>query len=177
MNATWTRVGCGLVIAALSGVFWGARAQSPTAYSISFSHAEESVDPSGRTVMTMMARGDLQGALTVTLERAEDGAVTGGEWALTVSYTEILESSEPAPPGAEEDPGEKLVQKGVLKGAVTGGLFTLESDGRLATLSGVQLMLTGGTLAYDGATSGNGSLDGASLSDRDASNGSITLVF
>jgi hypothetical protein len=176
MNATLTRVACALVIAALSGVFWVGRAQSQTTYAITLSHAEESVDPVGRAVITMMARGDLQGALTVRLDRSADGTVTGGEWALTVSYTEVI-ATPPASSGGDDDPGERLVQKGVLKGTVTGGSVTLNDDGSVGTLNGVQLVLTGGTLAYDGTASGSGSIDGTSLADRDNSSGSISLVF
>jgi len=159
-----------------------ASAQSPSqaTYTLTLSHAEESLDPSGRTVLTMMAAGDLQGALTVKLDRAADGTVTGGEWALTVSYTEIV-----TPPpaggggggGTVEDPGEILVQKGVLKGDVTAGVVSQNGSGAIDALSGVQLLLTGGTLAYEAVASGAGSLTGSAISDRDASSGSITLIF
>ena len=175
MNAIWIRVACALVIVSLSGTFRGARAQSPATYNVSLSHAEISVDDSGRTVVTMMAAGDLRGALTVRLERAADGAIAGGEWAFTVSYTEIA-ASVPPPDGGEDDPGEMLVQKGVLKGTVTGGQVG-PADGGLETLIGVRVALTGGTLAYDAITSGSGSIDGSNMADRDASSGSFTLTF
>ena len=44
------------------------------------------------------------------LERAADGTIAGGEWAFTVSYTEIVASA-PPPDGGEDDPGEMLVQR------------------------------------------------------------------
>jgi hypothetical protein len=177
MNAIATRVSCVLALALLSGMFSTMRAQPQTTYNIVLSHAEESVDASGQSVLTMMARGDLQGAFTVKLDRAADGTITGGEWALTVSFTEILASPTGGGGGTEEDAGEILVQKGVLKGAVTGGLASQNAAGKLDALSGVQLLLTGGTLAYDTVATGSGSIDSSSVSDRDASSGSITLIF
>ena len=177
MKAISTRVSCALVIALLAGLSLRIGAQGQTTYNIALSHAEETVDSSGQSVLTMMARGDLQGALTVKLQRAADGTVTGGEWALSVSYTEIVAAQPPSGNPEEEDPGEILVQKGVLKGVVTAGVASQNATGQIDALSGLQLLLTGGTVAYDTVASGSGSIDGSAVSDRDASTGSFTLIF
>src|SRR5437879_2102847 len=76
----------------------GAALQSATTYNMQLSLAEQSQDDQGRTLLTMMSAGDLQGVLTLAVTTAADGSITGGEWALTVSYTE------PNDPNAQPDP-------------------------------------------------------------------------
>jgi hypothetical protein len=170
------------LVAAGFGGYRIARAQTQATYNLTFSHAEESIDAAGATVITVMARGDLQGVMTLKLERGEDGSVTGGEWALAVSYTETPVIPPPndnpiTPPAGDNDPPENLVQKGVLKGQITGGAVALNEDGGVVALNGVQLELTGGTLAYGSVLQGGGYINGTTLTDRDTSSGSVSLIF
>jgi hypothetical protein len=164
-----------LAVVASVSVFGDTFAQSQaTTYNLTLSHAEASVDESGRIVVTMMASGDLQGTVTVRLDRSAEGAVTG-EWAFNVSYTEVMAV---VPNGTgDEDPGEALVQKGVLKGSVKGGSIALNDDGSVRALSSLLLELKAGTLEYESVTAGDGLLNGTDVSNRDASNGSISLTF
>ena len=163
-------------LAAVAGLLWTARAQSLTTYNVTLSHAETSTDANGRLVLTALVAGDLPGTLTLAMNVDANGAVTGGEWAITVSYTEVTHLETPAEDG--EDHAESLVQKGMLKGDVAGGTLTLSPDGSLSSLNGIVLSITGGTLAYEGAsTSGNGLIVGTSLSDRDASAGTGSIIF
>jgi len=161
-------------------------AQALSTYNVTLSHAETSTDARGRTIVTMATRGDLPGTLTLAVERTADGAVIGGEWALNVSYTELT-TADGHVEAADIDAGESgdetiphteaLVQKGVIKGRVAGGSLTLGADGALTTLNDLVLSVTSGTLAFDRTAGGNGVLSGASLSDRDASNGAVTITF
>lgn len=181
MKPVWAWMFVTLVAAGVGG-FRSARAQTQTTYNLTFSHAEQSIDAAGATVITVMAQGGLQGVMTLKLERGEDGSVTGGEWALAVSYTETPVIPPPndspvTPTDGDNDPPENLVQKGVLKGRITGGTVALNGDGGVVVLNGVQLELTGGTLAYDGVLQGGGYINGTALSDRDTSSGSVSLIF
>jgi hypothetical protein len=162
--------------AALSVV---AIAQSTTTHNVTLAVADQSVDASGRTVITMMASGDLNGVLTVALQVRADGSIATGEWALNVSYTAPLNPNaqpDPSLPDPDSPLEEQFIQRGVLKGTLTGGSETL-ANGQVVAISGLQLSLTGGTVEYASVTSGNGTLQGSNLSDRDNSNGSMTLKF
>lgn len=170
----------------ITGLFHGSRAQSQATYNLTLSRAEVSADGNGRTIVTMVARGDLSGILTLALNRRADGTVTGGEWALMVSYTTVTASDGQVSVGEPEgevgnangpEGAEALVQKGALKGDVAGGTLTLNVDGTLGSLNDIVLSLTGGTVAYGQVTSGNGLVAGMDLADRDASNGTASFTF
>ena len=152
----------------------GARSPQQT-YNVTLSHAEVSLDEQGRTVMTMMAAGDLSGVITVAAVRDAQGAVTTGEWALNVSYTESV-PVEPGEPTSDPDGGERLVQKGAIKGKVEGGTLTFNAEGGLGSLSLV-LSVNSGTLQYVDVASGNATVSGSNLADRDASTGALSLIF
>src|SRR6516165_5658703 len=72
--------------------------QSPATHNVTLALADQHVDDHGRTVITMMASGDLRGVLTLAISSAPDGTVTDGEWSLNVSYTAPLKSK------AQSDP-------------------------------------------------------------------------
>jgi hypothetical protein len=149
-----------------------ANAQSPSTYNINLSLAEQSQDDQGRTVVTMISKGDLPGVLTLALSMASDGTVTGGEWSLVVSYTDIVN-----PQGqTEEEKGETLIQKGVLSGTVLAGGTTL-NNGVVSAIGYLQLDLSHGTVEYASVPNGSGSASGTSIDDRANSAGSATLTF
>jgi hypothetical protein len=156
---------------------WTARAQEKHTYNVTLSHAESMTDSSGRVVVTLMAKGDLSGVVTLALERNAAGAVTGGEWAMNVSYTEAVPVDPSAPVSADPDGGERLVQKGTIKGAVVGGTLTLSADGSLTSLNDVVLSLNGGTIQYQSATSGSGLVTATQLANRDTATGAVSLIF
>jgi hypothetical protein len=175
-----------LTLSISAGLTWHAIAQGPATYNLALSRADASTDAKGRLVVTMVARGDLPGTLTLALDRAADGTVTGGEWALMVSYTAVtsaageLSVGEPEGELAAEtgaDDSEALVQKGALKGDVAGGTVSLDPDGTVRSLNGLVVSVTGGTLAYERATNGNGLIIAINLADHAASNGTASLIF
>jgi hypothetical protein len=175
---------------AISILFLVAASRSVSArsqnYNVNLSDIESSIDANGRTVVTMVTRGDLPGTLTLALNTAADGAVTGGEWALIVSYTAVTEADGhltigPVDSGSDEagvaDHTEAFVQKGVLKGQVGTGSITRNADGTLSSLSGMSLQVSGGTLDYDQTTTGVGNINGWNLADRNTSNGVLAIAF
>ena len=169
-----------IALAILLCVYTPARAQQATAvYKSSFSIAEQSVDPQGRTVIVMQGTGDLPGVLTLVLNVGADGAIRGGEWALNVSYTA------PSHPEAQIDPtlqdpdsaqGETLVQKGVLSGSISGGSTTV-ANGVVSTIGSLQLVITHGTMQFAAVTQGSGSVTGTRIDQRANSSAFTSLTF
>lgn len=145
----------------------------PMTHNLTIGNATESIDAHGRVVLVANVQGDLQGVLTLALVVRADGTVTAGEWALNVSYIQL------GPPSSDGDgdPSETLVQLGVIKGSVSGGVADLGNDGLATDLSGIQLNLTGATMQFAGATSGNGTVAGSSINQQNSSTGSLTLTF
>lgn len=166
------------VLAVLSGVFllcssgplW---AQSTTTHTLTLSNATETIDAQHRRVFVANVQGDIPGTLTLALVVGADGVVTGGEWALTVSYIQF------GPPDADGDGdrSESLVQRGVIKGTVSIGSSLLATDGLASNVSGVLLSVTGGTLEFAGKTGGTGTLNGSSMNQQAASSGTLTINF
>jgi hypothetical protein len=153
--------------------------QSPATYNVTLALADQHVDDHGRTVITMMASGDLRGVLTLAISSAPDGTITDGEWALNVSYTAPLNpDAQPDPSSSDPDAGtgEQLIQRGVLSGTVTTGSIT-QADGHVTGLTGVSLSLTNGTVEFADVPNGFGTFAGTSVNDRTNSTGSMTLTF
>jgi hypothetical protein len=153
--------------------------QSPATYNVTLALADQHVDDHGRTVITMMASGDLRGVLTLAISSAPDGTVIDGEWSLNVSYTAPLNpNAQPDPSSSDPDAGtgEQLIQRGVLSGTITGGSIT-RADGQVTGLSGLGLSLTNGTVEFADVPNGFGTFDGSSVNDRTNSTGSMTLTF
>lgn len=167
-------------LVALLCVCTSARTQQATAvYKSSFSIAEQSVDPQGRTVIVMQGTGDLPGVLTLVLNVGADGAISGGEWALNVSYTA------PSHPEAQIDPtlqdpdaaqGEKLVQKGVLSGSISSGSTTV-ANGVVSAINTLQLVITHGSMQFAAVTQGSGSVTGTRIDQRANSSAFTSLTF
>ena len=165
-----------LVLVATFGTIRLVKAQ-PANYDVKLSTPQVSVDENGRTIITMMAHGDLQGAYTLALTTNPDGTVSGGEWALIVSYTQVVQGV-PVPGGDEDGQQEFLVQKGVLKGSVgSGGTVKWNEAGGVSSVTGISLNVTGGTQDYDGVTGGGGNINGYNMTDRENSDGTLALVF
>ena len=148
----------------------------PANYDMKLSTPTVTVDENGRTIVTMMATGDLAGPLTMALTTNPDGMVSGGEWALIVSSTVVTQGT-PEPGGDPDGQSEGLVQKGVLKGNVGSGTIKWNENGSVASISGVSLNVTGGTFEYDGVSGGSGSTNGYNLTDRANSDGTLALTF
>ena len=161
-------------------------------------------ESAGRVVVTLDARGDLRGLVTLTLTVSPDGTVTRGDWALVASHIEDLnpdgsvaarteghdegDRAEPVDESpdtpVEEHHDEssdaphqefiRFVNIGTLGGDVVGGFVGTGTDGGLALVN-LQLRLTNATLTFASASGGDGNLD-ADLGRRGAQ-GSLRLRF
>ncbi|MDQ1741497.1 MAG: hypothetical protein QOE53_3149 [Pseudonocardiales bacterium] len=147
---------------------------TPQAHNVTLRTARVSKTEDGRVVVLMEADNDLKGSLTMTLERDANGTtITGGFWALVLSYTELT----PSEGGDGDGASERLIQKGTLSGSVTGGSLTLDADGNVAAINSAQLTITQGSVAYEGVNAGGGSAQENDLQDAAKSSGSLVLNF
>ncbi len=147
---------------------------SPTTHNLTLSNVAETIDADGRRVFVAKVTGDLPGVLTLALRVGANGAISGGEWALTVSYIQFG----PPDPDGDGDASESLVQRGVIKGSVnSGGSAVLVGNGLASDLSSVQLNVTGATVDFASTTSGSGSVLGSDLNQQAASSGYLTITF
>jgi hypothetical protein len=146
---------------------------TPTTHTLILSNATETVDEQNRLVIVSNVQGDIPGVLTLALIVGPDGLVRGGEWALTVSYIQF------GPPDSDGDGdlSESLVQRGVIKGAVSAGSSFLAANGLASELSGIVLNVTGATLEFTGKNSGTGTVTGRNLNQSAASSGTLTITF
>jgi hypothetical protein len=150
-----------------------------TVRNVTLSRPTVSLVDDNRVVVVMDAGGDLRGALTLGIDRDASGTgVTGGEWALVVAYTEVT-AHDDGDAGEEGVPDhhEELVQKGVIKGTISGGQLTLNADGSIASVGSLQLAVDGGSVTYADVTSGGGTAQLANLQDVAAASGSLSLSF
>ena len=149
-------------------------AQNPTNHSSWMSPADIVKLKSGKTAFTVRVEGDLSGRLTLIVTSDGADGLTG-TWALVDSHI-------------EEGVGgaESLVQRGTIRGTLSGGLATYGPGGRIIGFRDLRLRITGGTLAYAGLTSGSGYAQGINLETRrrsggallfGAPSGSLNLVF
>jgi len=153
--------------------------QQPTTYNSNFTIASQSVDDHGRTVIVMQGTGDLPGVLTLVLTMAADGSISGGEWALNVSYTAPLNPNatpDPDSPDPDSAVGEQLIQKGTLSGKISSGSATI-ANGQVSAFTSLQLVITTGTLQFAGVGNGNGNANGTHIDDRANSAASTSLTF
>lgn len=156
------------------GMAWQAatiHAQSPTTHDLTLASSNETTDSQGRLVLVWNVKGDLPGTLTLRMTMSATGAITGGDWALDVSYIEF------GPLSSDGDHEESLIQRGVLKGSIAGGAAVLNSTGTAVNLSGVQLVVTGATQQFSSVRSGSGSIVGSQLDNSANSNGLLALTF
>lgn len=151
-------------------------AAAPTAaHNGTLGGARVSSVPDGRIVVSMDVSGDFKGLVSIWVERGGSGStITGGDWSLVHAYSQAVEAGPGESPGNSE--GEAFVNKGTLGGNITGGSITFNADGSVASLSGLQLNLTSGSLDYQGVT-GDGTAQVSNVSDQPNSSGTITLNF
>ena len=143
------------------------------AHSLTLANAVETIDGTQRRVIVAHLAGDLPGVLTMALQVGTDGRVSGGEWALNVSYIRFG----PPDKDGDGDASEYLVQRGVLKGTLHGGAGSLAGSDFLQTLDGVELDLTGATVEFAAVRNGHGTLTGRNLNQPGGSAGLLTLTF
>lgn len=153
--------------------------QAATTYHTSLSIAHQSRDAKGHSVVILQSAGDLPGVLTLVLSTSPDGSITGGEWALNVSYTAPLNpDTQPVPDSPDPDSaqGEQLIQKGTLSGTIAAGSVAFSGD-QIAAINSLQLALHTGSMQFATVSSGSGSVSGTYINDRANSAGFVTLTF
>jgi hypothetical protein len=136
-------------------------------------------------VVTMEAGGDLPGSMSLILERDPDSGTISGEWVLVVSYIEDLGHSHRisdakglnAPNHDDGHGGERLINKGTIRGTVTGGRLTLNADQKPVSIEGATLSVISGSLEFSALSSGSGTVEGTNLDDIKTSVGSLALRY
>jgi hypothetical protein len=146
---------------------------NPTSHNLTLDNVAETIDANGRRVFVANVGGDLPGVLTLALVVGPGGVVSGGEWALNVSYIQLG----PPEAGGDGDPSESLVQRGVIKGSVSGGSASLADSGLASDLNGIRLNISGATLEFASITTGTGSVLGSNMNRQAVSNGFLTINF
>jgi len=112
--------------------------------------------------LNLTAAGDLPGMTKVNLHRNGEN-VTGGSLRLTV-----------LPQNADATSSER----GQLVGTISGGTVTLNSEGTLASASGVQVTIQSGTGEFATVTSGTATLNiTASNENSSQLSGALVLNF
>ena len=112
--------------------------------------------------LNLTAAGDLPGMTKVNLHRNGEN-VTGGSLRLTV-----------LPQNADATSSER----GQLVGTISGGTVTLNSEGTLASASGVQVTIQSGTGEFATVTSGTATLNiTASTENSSQLSGALVLNF
>lgn len=168
-----------LAVISLVGLLGSALArtsQTSQSHNISLSDAQVSQVTNKRIIVTMRADGDLPGALTLALDLdGGDNRIVGGEWALVVSYIQDVNNGQTSRDG--DSGGEILIQKGTLKGTISGGTVTLNADGKAVAVNSVQLNVNSGSLAFSDINNGNGFVYGSGLQDFSTSRGTLNLNF
>ena len=133
-----------------------------------------------RTVVTFEAKGDIRGLLTLTL--VPGSTPLTGEWALVSRYvTDMVGTSDDGAAngdGDEVEHAERLafVERGSIRGGVTGGTLGFDGNGQLDSIEGLQLRIAGGNLQFQGA-SGSGSGSAANMQDVIYGTGTVVLAM
>jgi hypothetical protein len=133
-----------------------------------------------RTVVTFEAKGDIRGLLTLTL--APDSSPLTGELALVSRYVvDTLggpEDEMPSGDGDEVDHEERpaFMERGSLRGVVTGGTLRYDGSGQLAAIEGLQVRIAGGNLEFKDAT-GSGAASAYNIQDVAAGTGTLVLAM
>jgi len=155
-------------------------AQAIQTYNSSLSHAQVTQAANNRIILTKDVKGALPGSITMQIDAdPSNGAIVGGSWALVVSFIQDIDSHGEEH-GEEADGahgGEQLIEKGTLKGTITGGTVTKDANGAVVSVNSMQLNIDGGSLTFSGVASGNGIASATDLNDVSASGGSLTLTF
>ena len=112
--------------------------------------------------LNLTAAGDLPGMSKVNLQRDGEN-VTGGSLRLTV-----------LPQNADASSSER----GQLVGTISGGSVTLNSEGTIASASGVQVTIQSGTGEFANVTSGTATLNVTASSENPSQlSGTLVLNF
>ena len=159
------------LLLALSPAHFLVAQSQPTTHNLSLTGVTESIDAKGRIILVGNIAGNLPGVLTLALTAGPDGMVTGGEWALNVSYVQFGAMS------SDGDASESLVQLGVIKGSIRTGAAVLATNHLATSLSGIQLNVTGATVRFANTTKGSGIFTGSRLDNHNAPIGTLTLTF
>lgn len=167
-----------------------AMAQTPSTsqshiYTGPLSRARVSNVSPARVIVSADSIGDLPGLLTLTLDVAPDGQVTGGEWALVVSYVEDLDPRGPQEEsahghGPDDTPHHEYVQlvdKGTVGGSIAGGAIARDGNGTVTAVNGARLTIESGSLTFASVQAGGGTASLGSLSSVGSSRGRLTLTF
>ena len=137
-------------------------------------------------VASFDASGAIRGLFTVTLDRSEEGRLSG-EWVLVSRYLiDVTPDGQPDALAADERaalPGAELhgrhreyvkfIDRGTLRGSVAGGTLDFDVDGRLRGISGLQLAVEDGSNDFK-RYAGAASLTGTNLQSEA---GIATLSF
>jgi hypothetical protein len=153
--------------------------QAATQQVVSLSGPRVSMIDAAHLVVTLEARGDIRGWLTLTIDRSGSAAALKGDWALVSRYGVDLNSANEE---VRADEQESLIHqerfairnRGTVNGLVTGGALVFDGAGRLTGIEGLQLAITGGALEF-AKTAGSGSVSASNLQDAYGT-GTLTLA-
>ena len=133
---------------------------STATYNNTLSGSQTAAPEAEGIALNLTAAGDLPGMTKVNLHRNGEN-VTSGSLRLTVLPQNANASSS---------------ERGQLVGTISGGTVTLNSEGTLATASGVQITIQSGTGEFASVTSGTATLN-ITASTENPSQLSGTLVI
>ena len=135
---------------------------SAATYNNTLSGSQTAAPEAEGIALNLTAAGDLPGMTKVNLHRNGEN-VTGGTLRLTV-----------LPQNANATSSER----GQLVGTISGGTVTLNSEGTLASASGVQVTIQSGTGEFATVTSGTATLNiTASTENPSQLSGALVLNF
>jgi hypothetical protein len=135
---------------------------SAATYNDTLSGSQTAAPEAEGIALNLTAAGDLPGMTKVNLHR-NGGNVTSGSLRLTV-----------LPQNADASSSER----GQLVGTISGGTVTLNSEGTLASASGVQVTIQSGTGEFASVTSGAATLNiTASTENPSQLSGALVLNF
>jgi len=135
---------------------------SMATYNDTLSGSQTAAPEAEGIALNLTAAGDLPGMTKVNLHRNGEN-VTGGSLRLTV-----------LPQNANATSSER----GQLVGTISGGTVTLNSEGTLASASGVQVTIQSGTGEFATVTSGTATLNiTASTENPSQLSGALVLNF
>jgi len=135
---------------------------SAATYNDTLSGSQTAAPEAEGIALNLTAAGDLPGMTKVNLHR-NGGNVTSGSLRLTVLPQNANASSS---------------ERGQLVGTISGGTVTLNSEGTLASASGVQVTIQSGTGEFASVTSGTATLNiTASTENPSQLSGALVLNF
>ena len=135
---------------------------SMATYNDTLSGSQTAAPEAEGIALNLTAAGDLPGMTKVNLHRNGEN-VTGGSLRLTVLLQNANATSS---------------ERGQLVGTISGGTVTLNSEGTLASASGVQVTIQSGTGEFATVTSGTATLNiTASTENPSQLSGALVLNF